>query len=267
MFVRGARRSEEQVAATGKRQGATIPRAGNLEGVLDIKRWLANGNLVELPGRPIAALRSPLRTSTGQPARESPPPRKKGRCSGARLMILFLAGIVFFLGWFGPHPGSIAAGTSVQPGDHERAARPRQTSFTKARRPSSPAGGFHGQPSRDSDPRCSLYSHADQVVKRVSRSMAGVFNCILIDLRHHSASGGGRTVFGLQEVFDVRARPRISRFQGPGARGLVGCVSRRTQSRPAGVRASTTGNATTGARFWIKQHWRLPSEVNVLEEK
>ena len=56
-----------------------------------------------------------------------------------------------------------------------------------------------------------------EMAKKVEPLHAWGFNCILIDLRHHGASGGDRTTFGLTEKLDVRAATdfAISKFPGP----------------------------------------------------
>ena len=56
-----------------------------------------------------------------------------------------------------------------------------------------------------------------EMVKRVEPLHAWGFNCILIDLRHHGASGGERSTFGLTEKLDVRAATdfALSKSLGP----------------------------------------------------
>jgi pimeloyl-ACP methyl ester carboxylesterase len=56
-----------------------------------------------------------------------------------------------------------------------------------------------------------------EMAKKVEPLHQWGFNCLLIDLRHHGASGGHPTTFGLTEKLDVRAAVdfAISRFPGP----------------------------------------------------
>lgn len=56
-----------------------------------------------------------------------------------------------------------------------------------------------------------------EMAKKVEPLHAWGFNCILIDLRHHGASGPHPTTFGLTEQRDVRAAVdfALSKFDGP----------------------------------------------------
>ncbi|MEO8501427.1 MAG: alpha/beta fold hydrolase [Vicinamibacteria bacterium] len=56
-----------------------------------------------------------------------------------------------------------------------------------------------------------------EMAKKVEPLHAWGFNCILIDLRHHGASGNHPTTFGLTEKLDVRAAVdfALSKFDGP----------------------------------------------------
>lgn len=55
-----------------------------------------------------------------------------------------------------------------------------------------------------------------EMAKRVEPLHRWGFNCILIDLRHHGASGGDGTTFGLHEKFDVRAATDFALSRSPG---------------------------------------------------
>lgn len=55
-----------------------------------------------------------------------------------------------------------------------------------------------------------------EMVKKVEPLHAWGFNCILIDLRHHGASGGDGTTFGLNEKLDVRAAVDFALSKTPG---------------------------------------------------
>jgi len=55
-----------------------------------------------------------------------------------------------------------------------------------------------------------------EMVKKVEPLHDWGFNCVLIDLRHHGASGGDRTTFGLTEKFDVRAATDFALSRSPG---------------------------------------------------
>ena len=55
-----------------------------------------------------------------------------------------------------------------------------------------------------------------EMTKKVEPLHAWGFNCILIDLRHHGASGGHRTTFGLTEKLDVRAAVDFALSRSPG---------------------------------------------------
>ncbi len=56
-----------------------------------------------------------------------------------------------------------------------------------------------------------------EMAKKVEPLHAWGFNCILIDLRHHGASGNHPTTFGLTEQLDVRAAVdfALTKFDGP----------------------------------------------------
>jgi pimeloyl-ACP methyl ester carboxylesterase len=55
-----------------------------------------------------------------------------------------------------------------------------------------------------------------EMVRKVEPLHAWGFNCVLIDLRHHGASGGERTTFGLTEKLDVRAATDFALSRSPG---------------------------------------------------
>jgi pimeloyl-ACP methyl ester carboxylesterase len=55
-----------------------------------------------------------------------------------------------------------------------------------------------------------------EMVRRVPFVHAAGWNALLIDLRHHGASGGETTTFGAKEKEDVRAAVRLARERSPG---------------------------------------------------
>lgn len=55
-----------------------------------------------------------------------------------------------------------------------------------------------------------------EMVKRVPFVHAAGWNAILLDLRHHGASGGRATTFGVREKDDVAAAARLAREKSPG---------------------------------------------------
>ncbi len=55
-----------------------------------------------------------------------------------------------------------------------------------------------------------------EMVKRVPFAHAHGWSTILIDLRHHGASAGGATTFGVKEKEDVKAAARFARERAPG---------------------------------------------------
>jgi uncharacterized protein len=55
-----------------------------------------------------------------------------------------------------------------------------------------------------------------EMAKKVEPLHAWGFNCVLIDLRHHGASGGDRSTFGLTEQLDVRAAVDFALSKSPG---------------------------------------------------
>jgi pimeloyl-ACP methyl ester carboxylesterase len=55
-----------------------------------------------------------------------------------------------------------------------------------------------------------------EMVKRVPFVHGAGWNAILIDLRHHGASGGEATTFGAREKEDVKAAARYARERSPG---------------------------------------------------
>jgi pimeloyl-ACP methyl ester carboxylesterase len=55
-----------------------------------------------------------------------------------------------------------------------------------------------------------------EMVRRVPFVNAAGWNALLMDLRHHGASGGETTTFGAKEKEDVRAAVRLARERSPG---------------------------------------------------
>ncbi len=55
-----------------------------------------------------------------------------------------------------------------------------------------------------------------EMAKKVEPLHAWGFNCLLIDLRHHGASGGDGTTFGLKEQLDVQAAIDFALSKSPG---------------------------------------------------
>ena len=55
-----------------------------------------------------------------------------------------------------------------------------------------------------------------EMVRRVPFVHQAGWNALVIDLRHHGASGGERTTFGAKEKEDVKAATRLARERSPG---------------------------------------------------
>ena len=55
-----------------------------------------------------------------------------------------------------------------------------------------------------------------EMVRRAPFVHAAGWNALLIDLRHHGASGGSATTFGVKEKEDVKAAARFARERSPG---------------------------------------------------
>jgi alpha-beta hydrolase superfamily lysophospholipase len=55
-----------------------------------------------------------------------------------------------------------------------------------------------------------------EMVRRTPFVHAAGWNALLLDLRHHGASGGERTTFGAKEKEDVKAAIRVARERSPG---------------------------------------------------
>lgn len=140
-------------------------------------------------------------------------------------MILFLAGIVFFFGVVPYTLGGIATRRRFSLPDTENSeyvknsfAIPREDITLTTRDGVSLSGWWIPA----ANPRGTvilvhgLNRTRIEMVKRVEPLHGWGFNCILIDLRHHGASGGDGTTFGLKEKLDVRAATDFALSKSPG---------------------------------------------------
>ncbi len=161
-----------------------------------------------------------------QTAGRSLAPKRKGRWLKRILLLLFL-GVTFFLFGFVPYTlGGIATRQRFTRQDIENTEYVAK-SFTIAREDitltTSDGVPISGWWIPAQNPRGTvvlvhgLNRTRIEMVKRVEPLHAWGFNCILIDLRHHGASGGERSTFGLTEKLDVRAATdfALSKSLGP----------------------------------------------------
>jgi pimeloyl-ACP methyl ester carboxylesterase len=157
---------------------------------------------------------------------ERPAPKKKGRWWKRILTFLFLAGVVFLFGFVPYTLGGIATRRRFTLPDKENTEYVK-TSFTVAREDitltTSDGVSISGWWIPADHPRGTvvlvhgLNRTRIEMAKKVEPLHAWGFNCILIDLRHHGASGGDATTFGLNEKLDVRAAVdyALSKTAGP----------------------------------------------------
>jgi uncharacterized protein len=154
-----------------------------------------------------------------------PPPRRKGRWWKRLLALLFLA-LLFFLFGFVPYTlGGIATRRRFTLPDRENTEY-LKTSFNLAREDISlttkDGVTISGWWIPAENPRGTvilvhgLNRTRIEMAKKVEPLHAWGFNCVLIDLRHHGASGGERTTFGLTEKLDVRAATDFALSKSPG---------------------------------------------------
>jgi pimeloyl-ACP methyl ester carboxylesterase len=155
----------------------------------------------------------------------TPAPRRKGRWWKRVLLLLFLAALFFLFGFVPYTLGGIATRRRFNLPDRENTEYVK-SSFTVAReditlttsdgvrisgwwipvdRPRGTVVLVHG-----------LNRTRIEMAKKVEPLHAWGFNCILIDLRHHGASEGDRSTFGLTEKLDVRAAVDFALSKSPG---------------------------------------------------
>lgn len=102
-----------------------------------------------------------------------------------------------------------------------------------------------------------------EMVKRVEPLHAWGFNCLLIDLRHHGASGGNRTTFGFLEKLDVRAAVDEALRRAPDAPialwgvSLGGATVALATADDARVKAVIVDSAYDSLPSTIRHHLRL----------
>jgi len=154
-----------------------------------------------------------------------PRPKKKGRWWKRILMFLFLAAVFFLFGFVPYTLGGIATRRRFALPDRDNAEYVK-TSFTIPREDITLT-------TRDGITISGWWIAADhprgtvilihglnrsriEMVKKVEPLHVWGFNCLLIDLRRHGASGGDRTTFGLTEKFDVRAAIDFALSRSPG---------------------------------------------------
>lgn len=153
-------------------------------------------------------------------------PRGKGRWWKRLLLLLFVAALLFLFGFVPYTLGGIATRRRFSLPDKENTEYVK-TSFTVPREDitltSRDGVSISGWWIPADNPRGTvilvhgLNRSRIEMVKKVEPLHAWGFNCVLIDLRHHGASGGDATTFGLTEKYDVRAATdfALSKFPGP----------------------------------------------------
>jgi len=154
-----------------------------------------------------------------------PAPRRKGRWWKRILLLLFLAALVFLFGVVPYTLGGIATRRRFNLPDRENTEYVK-TSFTVAREDialqTTDGIAISGWWIPVDHPRGTvvlvhgLNRTRIEMAKKVEPLHAWGFNCILIDLRHHGASGGDRSTFGLTEKLDVRAAIDFALSKSPG---------------------------------------------------
>ncbi|HQZ16739.1 MAG TPA: alpha/beta fold hydrolase [Vicinamibacteria bacterium] len=155
----------------------------------------------------------------------APAPRRKGRWWKRILLLLFLAAMVFLFGVVPYTLGGIATRRRFNLPDRENTEYVK-SSFTVAREDitlqTADGIAISGWWIPVDHPRGTvvlvhgLNRTRIEMAKKVEPLHAWGFNCILIDLRHHGASGGDRSTFGLTEKLDVRAAVDFALSKSPG---------------------------------------------------
>ncbi len=140
-------------------------------------------------------------------------------------MLLFLAGVFFLFGFVPYTLGGIATRRRFTLPDKENAEYIK-SNFTVAREDitmqTSDGVSISGWWVPAANPRGAvvlvhgLNRTRIEMAKKVEPLHAWGFNCLLIDLRHHGASGGDRSTFGLTEKLDVRAAIDFALSRSPG---------------------------------------------------
>lgn len=155
----------------------------------------------------------------------TPAPRRKGRWWKRLLLLLFLAALVFLFGVVPYTLGGTATRRRFNLPDKENTEYVR-SSFTVAREDinltTTDGIRISGWWIPVDHPRGTvvlvhgLNRTRIEMAKKVEPLHAWGFNCILIDLRHHGASGGDRSTFGITEKLDVRAAVDFALSKSPG---------------------------------------------------
>lgn len=150
---------------------------------------------------------------------------RRGRWLKRALVVLGLAAAVFLLGVVPYTLGGIATRRRFSLPDRENAEYVK-TSFTVSREDvtfkTKDDLTISGWWIPAAHPRGSvilvhgLNRTRIEMAKKVEPLHAWGFNCLLIDLRHHGASGGDGTTFGLKEKLDVEAGIDFALSKSPG---------------------------------------------------
>ena len=164
----------------------------------------------------------------------TPAPRRKGRWWKRILLFLLLAVVVFLFGVVPYTLGGIATRRRFNLPDKENTEYVRN-SFSVAREDitltTTDGISISGWWIPVDNPRGTvilvhgLNRTRIEMAKKVEPLHAWGFNCILIDLRHHGASGGDRSTFGLTEKLDVRAAIDFALSKSPGTKVVLWGVS------------------------------------------
>lgn len=198
-------------------------------------------------------------------------PKRKGRWWKRLLTLLFLAAVFFLFGFVPYTLGGIATRRRFVLPDRENETYVK-TSFTVPREDitltSKDGIQISGWWIPAENPRGTLIlvhglnRSRIEMAKKVEPLHAWGFNCVLIDLRHHGASGGDRTTFGLTEKFDVRAATDFALSRSPGPIVLWGVslggatvtLEAADDPRVAGLIADSTYDSLPNT---IRHHLRL----------
>jgi pimeloyl-ACP methyl ester carboxylesterase len=161
----------------------------------------------------------------GPPVQEAPVKRRKGRILKRVLGFLFLVVVVFLFGFVPYTLGGIATRRRFTLPDKENSEFVK-ASFNIPREDitltTSDGVPISGWWIPAASPRGTvvlvhgLNRTRIEMAKKVQPLHDWGFNCILIDLRHHGASGGDATTFGLNERLDVRAAVDFARTKSDG---------------------------------------------------